>query len=99
MSFSQRLGFCVMRINDRNLTGAAAAEAGRTQKVDRFESGSSRATAGLGGDRVELSGALGNLSKAMASYETGRSNKVHALAAQYQSGNYRPDSAATSRGM
>jgi hypothetical protein len=39
------------------------------------------------------------LSQTLSSFHQDRANRVQALAAQYQSGNYRPDSAATSRGM
>jgi hypothetical protein len=39
------------------------------------------------------------LSRTLTTYDTSRANHVQALAAQFQSGNYRPDSAATSRGM
>jgi anti-sigma28 factor (negative regulator of flagellin synthesis) len=85
-----------MRVYDTNLTGTSAAETGRaqeTQKIDRGGHGQASRTGGAGSDSVQLSGALGKLS------HQDRANRVQALAAQYQSGNYRPDSAATSRGM
>ncbi len=91
-----------MRIDDRNLTSVPA-ESGRTQETQRLggEDGlrSSSGTAGGGGDQVELSSTLGSLSRAMAAYGTGRQSQVAALAAQYQSGKYQPNSLATSRGM
>ena len=92
-----------MRVYDRNLTGAGAAESGRageTQRADRFTS--SAGTSGStvpGGDRVELSSSLGRLSATLAGFTAGHSAKVHALTEQYQSGTYRVDAAATSRAM
>jgi anti-sigma28 factor (negative regulator of flagellin synthesis) len=88
-----------MRIYDRNLTGTAAAESGRAQKTDRFETGSAGGAAGSGGDRVELSSTLGRLAKVLGADHSDRASKVAALAAQYQSGNYRSNPAAISRGM
>jgi hypothetical protein len=48
---------------------------------------------------VELSGALGRLSQTLSSFHSERASRVQALAAQYQSGKYRPDSHATSRAI
>jgi hypothetical protein len=91
-----------MRIDDRNLTNVPA-ESGRTQETQRVgrEDGlrSGNGTASSGGDQVELSSALESLSRAMTAYGSDRQSQVAALTAQYQSGNYRPDSMATSRGM
>ena len=88
-----------MRIYDRNLTGTTAPESGRAQKVDHFESGSSGGTAGTGGDRVELSSNLGRLARVLEASQSDRASKVAALAAQYESGHYRPGAAAISRRM
>ena len=92
-----------MKINDLNLTGATAAEAGRAQEAQRAERGdSARSPAGQGtgwGDRVELSDALGQLSKAIGADASRRTAMVDRLAADYQAGRYVPDSVATSRGM
>jgi hypothetical protein len=92
-----------MKVYDTNLTGASAAEAARTQdlqKLDRTGSGKSSPSGGVGGaDSVELSGALGRLSQTLSTFHQDRASRVQALAAQYQSGNYRPDSLATSRAM
>jgi len=91
-----------MRVYDTNLTGASATEAGRTQelqKPDRSGSGQSSAAHGAGSDRVEFSGTLGRLSRALTTSNLDRSNRVQALAAQYQSGRYRVDPLATSRAM
>lgn len=96
------VGVSFMKVYDSNLTSSTAAQSGRTQetqKLDRSEN--TRSGSGRSGseDHVELSGALGRLSSAMASYGSSRASRVQALAAQYQSGNYRPDSFATSQGM
>jgi anti-sigma28 factor (negative regulator of flagellin synthesis) len=90
-----------MRIYDTNLTGASAAEAGRTQDIQKTDrTGSGQASAGLGAsDRVELSSGLGRLSQALASFQESRAGRVAVLAAQFQSGNYRPDPAAIGRAM
>ena len=92
-----------MKIYDSNLTGASPAEAARTQesqKLDRKGPGQSPLQGGVNSpDRVEFSGALGRLSKALSSFGQDRASRVQSLAAQYQSGKYQPDSLATSRAM
>jgi hypothetical protein len=92
----------LMRIYDRNLTGAAGTETGRAQETHRSEGGSggSRgAAAGQGGDRVEFSQTLGRLSQALAHNDSAHAARLQALTASYQSGNYHPDSSAVSRAM
>jgi anti-sigma28 factor (negative regulator of flagellin synthesis) len=42
---------------------------------------------------------MGSLSRAMQSFGSGRASLVQSLAAQYQSGTYKVDSAAIGRGM
>jgi flagellar biosynthesis anti-sigma factor FlgM len=92
-----------MKIYDLNLTGGtAAAESGRAQEAQRLDRASGNRAGGAAsgaGDRVEFSGALGRLAQAMSSFGADRASRVEALAAQYQSGNYRPDAAAVARGM
>jgi len=89
-----------MKIYDSYLGGAAATGAQRTQETQQTErSGGRSAASGDGGDRVEFSGSLGQLARVLSSDGSGRAARVQALAAQYQSGAYRPDSAATSRAM
>jgi anti-sigma28 factor (negative regulator of flagellin synthesis) len=91
-----------MKIYDSNTSGIPAGGAQRTQETqqaDRSSAGRST-TAGSGnGDRVEFSGTLGRLSRVLSTFQADRSNRVQALAAQYQSGTYQPDSAATSRAI
>jgi hypothetical protein len=92
-----------MRIYDVNLTGSSAVESGRAQETQRSDRGGSAkpgaAGAGGAGDRVEFSGALGRLSQAIAADGSARASRVQALAGQYESGSYRPDSLATSKGV
>jgi len=92
-----------MRINDLNLTGITSAEAARAQEAQKLNRSqgvrTGTAAADKSGDHVELSSALETLSRALWASGTERTNRVQALAALYQSGNYHPDSAATARGM
>ena len=50
-------------------------------------------------DRVEFSGTLSRLSRALTTFESTRASRVQALAVEYQSGRYKPDVAATSKGL
>jgi anti-sigma28 factor (negative regulator of flagellin synthesis) len=92
-----------MKIYDRDLTGASAAETGRAQELEKLSrSGTSKsATRGQDGpnDHVEFSGTLSRLSRTLETFESMQAGRVRALAAQYQSGNYRPDASATSKGL
>jgi anti-sigma28 factor (negative regulator of flagellin synthesis) len=92
-----------MKVYDRNMTGASAADAGRTQEAQKAQSTSSSKTAGAAGagssDSVQLSSTLGSLSRAMSSFSSDRSAKIQSLTAQYQSGSYNADSAAISTNM
>jgi hypothetical protein len=89
-----------MKIYDSNLTGAAASGASRPPEAHKAgssrESGSSSQAAS---DRVEFSGGLGALSRAVSSDHTERASRIQALASQVEQGTYRPDSRAISRGM
>jgi anti-sigma28 factor (negative regulator of flagellin synthesis) len=90
-----------MRVTEQNTNGASAVEAGRAQEAKRLDGGaaSQAAASKYGGDRVELSSTSASLSRTMAAHRSAADAKVQELAAQYQSGRYRADSAATSRGM
>jgi flagellar biosynthesis anti-sigma factor FlgM len=92
-----------MRIDNRDLTGASAAESGRAQETEKANRNqgapTGTTTTDKTGDRVELSSTLATLSRAMSANGSERADRVQALAAQYQSGNYHPDSAATARGL
>ena len=50
-------------------------------------------------DSVVFSGTLSRLSRTLSTFETTRADQVQALTAQYQRGNYLPDSAATAKGI
>ena len=50
-------------------------------------------------DRVEFSGTLSRLSRTLTTFESSRASRVQALAANYQNGSYRPNAAATSKGL
>jgi len=98
-----------MNIYDLNLTGTSATDTGRAQESQKpsrpgtVKSLTSGVVDGSGAsgssDRVEFSGTLSRLSRSLAAFESSRANRVQALAAQYQNGTYKPDSAATSKGM
>jgi len=91
-----------MKVYDRDLTGAAAAESGRshgTQRADRGAATTSSQPGGASGDRVELSSGLATVSRALASYSADRTSKVQQLTAQFQSGKYQPSSLAISQGL
>ena len=89
-----------MRISNSDLTGTAAAEAARAQETPKSERGDRASLNGAStGDRVEFSAGLGQLAHAISTYGAERTAQVQSLATLYQSGGYRPDSAATSRAM
>jgi anti-sigma28 factor (negative regulator of flagellin synthesis) len=91
-----------MRIDDRNIGGAAAEQAARTKEAEKVSSGTpARGASSQGGfgDRVEFSEGLGQLAQAISTFGTERQERVQALASQYQSGTYKVDAAATSRAM
>jgi anti-sigma28 factor (negative regulator of flagellin synthesis) len=90
-----------MKVVDRNLNSGSPVESGRTQEAQRAAATASGATAAQAGsgDQVEFSHTLGSLARAMSTFNANRASKVHALAAQYQSGTYRANSVATSRAM
>jgi hypothetical protein len=102
-----------MKIYDQNPTGTSAAETGRSQETQNLNrAGTSKfPTRGVDGpgvhgsgiygsnDSVEFSGTLSRLSRTLTTFESTQARRVQALAVEYQSGNYRPDSAATSKGL
>ena len=89
-----------MKLHDRVPT---AAETVRTPDVRKLSNASTARSPTSGvdasSDHVEFSGNLGRLARTLSTYDTSRANHLQALAAQYQSGNYRPDSFATSQAM
>jgi flagellar biosynthesis anti-sigma factor FlgM len=90
-----------MKVYDVNLTGPSASESGRAQETQKTDRGntSRTSTGNSSGDRVELSGTLARISRAVSSYSADRTEKVQALTQQYQAGTFQPDSVRTSQGM
>ena len=90
-----------MRVYSSNVSAGTAAGTDRTQEARGTEaaSGKTGASSSSASDRVELSQALGSLAKAMSAESASRASRVSALAAQYQSGAYQPNSHATSKSM
>ena len=90
-----------MKLHDRVPPGAETLPTQDVRKLNYTSTGRSAATAGAAasGEHVEFSGNLGRLARALSNYDSSRANRVEALRVQYQSGNFRPDSAATSRSM
>jgi anti-sigma28 factor (negative regulator of flagellin synthesis) len=92
-----------MRVEDRNLTGTSAAQAGKSaelQEVDRnaeLKGTESRWTSRS--DQVELSGLAGRLSRALSISAAERMSRVEELSAQYAEGRYEVDSFAVSRAI
>jgi anti-sigma28 factor (negative regulator of flagellin synthesis) len=92
-----------MRVDDRNRTGTTAAESVRTQETEKSNRNQGVRTGTTEsektGDRIELSSTLETLFRAISAFGTERASRVPALAAQYQSGSYYADSAATAGSM
>jgi hypothetical protein len=92
-----------MRISNSDLTGAGAAESAAAQELQKTgrgeNAGSTPQSGAQSGDRVEFSAGLGQLARSISTYGADRAAQVRQLAALYQSGGYRTDSAATSRAM
>jgi hypothetical protein len=93
-----------MKIHDLNLTGTSAAETGQAQKTKNLGRAGTDAAPVSGGidgskDRVEFSGTMSQLARAVATFETTQASRVQALGVEYQSGKYKPDPAATSKGL
>ena len=92
-----------MKIYDNNIGGTNAAETQRQQDIqqttNRTDTGQSSATSGDSQDRVEISGILGRLSRSLSSFQSDRASRLQTVTAQYQEGNYHPDSAVISRNI
>ena len=88
-------------LTNQNSPGVSTPGLGSAQEIQKSGSGVSGAgsKSRAGSDRVEFSSTLGSLSRAMESYSSSRESRVQALSAQYQSGTYKVDSAAISRGL
>jgi hypothetical protein len=89
-----------LRINNGNTAGATGETTG-TQNVQKFGRGGGASSGNLdpNSDQVEFSSTLGRLSRAVANDSTQRQSRVQAMAAQYQSGRYQPNSLAIGQAM
>ena len=89
-----------MKVTTQDLSQLGAAKTSGAQTPQQHGTQGSQKQQGLScNDSVQFSSTLGSLSRAMGSDSSARQAKVQALAAQYQSGNYRPSSAAIAEGM
>jgi hypothetical protein len=92
-----------MRIDDRNLNGAAGPQSGRTQET--HAPGSTESVSGAqspgsgGGDRAELSSLTGRISQALQSHFAQRAERVAKLAQEFNTGRLSADSRSTSRAV
>jgi hypothetical protein len=83
-----------IRIDNDNLTGASAAQAG---KAEQIRSGGSKsafgpATQSTGKDSVEMSSMAEQLMSAGAAQDANRAARISQLAAAYAGGSYQPNS-------
>jgi flagellar biosynthesis anti-sigma factor FlgM len=89
-----------MRIYESGFGGASGV--GNTRSNDAVNAQSRSGGTGVGStgsDHVDLSSTLGSLSRALSSFSTSRTERVQALAAQYQAGQYKTDAGALSHAM
>jgi hypothetical protein len=93
----------MMRIDDRNLNGAAGLQTGRTPDTHAAEragsTSGSQVSESRSGDRVEISGTAGLISQALGTGSVERTQRIQQLATDYRSGNYQPNSLATSKAI
>lgn len=89
-----------MKVTTQDLSQLGASQTTGAQASHSHGTGESQKGQGLFlNDSVQFSSTLGSLSRAMGSDSSARQAKVQALAAQYQSGNYKPSSAAITQGI
>jgi hypothetical protein len=88
-----------MKIDNRDLTGAAPVQPGRSQDAQKPAGAAQSPSGTAAGDRVELSSGLASVSRALAAYGSDHAGKVQQLTTQVQSGNYNPSSLAISQGI
>lgn len=87
-----------MRVDDRNLNGAAGLQPGRaaeTNELDRLAPSGGN-TESAGGDRAEISSLAGRISQSLAAQDTARAQRIGKLAQDYNTGRYHANSRATS---
>jgi anti-sigma28 factor (negative regulator of flagellin synthesis) len=92
-----------MRVDDRNLNGAAGLQPGRapeTQEADRLGTNAgARIAESSHGDRAEISSLAGRVSEALATHTAARTERIAQLTQQYRAGHYKTNSSATSHAI
>jgi anti-sigma28 factor (negative regulator of flagellin synthesis) len=88
-----------MRINNGNTAGAAETAGAQNAQKSGRGGGASSGDLDPNSDQVEFSSSLGRLSRAVSNDSAQRQSRVQAMAAQYQSGRYQPNSLAVGRAM
>jgi len=91
-----------MKIPDPSLNPAAMSQLAGTQQVHSTPHGATKPGAAPGAmesDQVQLSDLSGRLVRMLSVDSPERAAWVEQLAAEFKAGNYRPDSAAVSRGI
>ncbi len=90
-----------IRIDNDQLTAAAAAQAGKAEQsgVTGTRPLFGTVTQSAGSDSVEMSSIASNLISAGAAEDAGRAQRVSQLAAAYANGSYQADSLNISRAM
>jgi hypothetical protein len=91
-----------MRIHNQTSLGPPATQPGRTGKTQKAGLSSTvptSAAGSAGNDQIELSSTLGPVFQAIGAFASQRAVRVDALAGEYDSGSFRPNSEATSQAM
>lgn len=90
-----------IRIDSDSLTGATAAQAGKTDQIGSAgtKSAFGLTRQGAGRDSVEMSSIAQELLGAAAAQDADRAGRINQLAAAYASGSYQPNSLNVSRAM
>jgi hypothetical protein len=92
-----------MRVEDRNLNGAAGLQPGRAPEP--HEAGHLGSTVGAqvtesaGGDRAEISSVAGTVSQAITTHAAERAQRVGKLAAEYRAGQYNASARSASQAL
>lgn len=92
-----------MRVDDRNLNGAAGLQSGRTQETHSPDAlapaPGSQNSGAAGADRAEISSLAGRISDAMAVHSAERTQRIAKLAQEFKQGRYSADAHATSQAV
>jgi len=92
-----------MKVDDPNLSGAAAAQTGRTPEAHDANRAGSPAAARIsepaGGDHAEISGLAGRIFQAVATQAAARAQHLAKLTQNYRAGNYHVDARSVSQAI